>query len=227
MTTSKALFVDEAVGQELVALVSDAKEYVVFVSPYIQLWGHMRNAIQLATKRKVDIRFVVRSDEEVVDSDDMDWLTRNKVKVVSAERLHAKIYLNESRVLVSSMNLTESSTKNSLEIALQVTDQELDAELREYISERLLKLAEPVGTSTLGLGRLVKGWVSQLTPGSCIRCGTPIRFSPDRPLCEDCYDSWVFYNNPSYPEKVCHSCGKGARVSYLKPLCPACYGRLG
>lgn len=38
--------------------------------------------------------------------------------------LHAKIYMNEVSVLVSSMNLLRSSSRDSLEIAIAVTQPE-------------------------------------------------------------------------------------------------------
>lgn len=219
------LFIDEAVGQQLVGLVESAKINVMFVSPYLKLWGHLKNAIELAAKRGIDVNFLVRDEEEVTDSEDVRWLRSKKVKVLGLERLHSKIYTNESTVLISSMNLTESSAKNSLEIALKVTDPQTEKELRAYINERLIPLSKPVGQPLGQLYRAVKSVLNQQSLASCIRCKKKLSFEPERPLCDDCYDLWVQYGDRTHLERVCHSCGKQAEVSYSRPLCQPCFSK--
>ena len=77
-------------------------------------------------------------------SEDIEWLQELGVKVHAVENLHAKIYLNESSVLVTSMNLLESSSKNSMEICISVNDQEAQKEVRGYVSslKRIAQTAE-------------------------------------------------------------------------------------
>jgi hypothetical protein len=56
--------------------------------------------------------------------------------------------------------------------------------------------------------------------GYCIRTGKNIPFNPKRPLCEDAFISWVFYNNPDWPENYCHKTGKKSfgKTSMRKPI---------
>jgi Zn finger protein HypA/HybF involved in hydrogenase expression len=61
--------------------------------------------------------------------------------------------------------------------------------------------------------------------GTCIRCGDSVRLNPERPLCPDCYDSWVRYENPDYEENFCHACGEESETSMRRPLCGSCYSR--
>ncbi len=86
---------------------------------------------------------VVRAEPQVLKSEDLPWLTEAGVRVLATDRLHAKIYFNESKLVVSLMNLTEFSTKNSLELALVVNGTKAAHEIREYVSNTLIRLANP------------------------------------------------------------------------------------
>lgn len=228
--TEKAIFVDEEVSHHVLNIINQAKKAVVFVTPYLDLWGHAQNAVLLAIKRHVDITFIVRADPEVIQSEDVGWLLANGVKVLATERLHAKIYLNEADILLSSMNLTESSTKSSLEIGVHVTDPRQAQLIREYVSSTLEKLAGPLplveSQAAPPRTQASAKQAEKSLVGLCIRCGDAITFNPDRPLCEDCYESWAKYSNPDYTERFCHACGTPWDTSYEKPLCRNCYREL-
>jgi phosphatidylserine/phosphatidylglycerophosphate/cardiolipin synthase-like enzyme len=105
----KSFFVDEEVASEVLAIVREAEKYVVVVTPYLDLWGHAQDAFRLAVKKGTKVTVILRHDPEKLKGDDVGWLVSNGIKVQAREYLHAKIYLNEHSVLVSSMNLTEFS----------------------------------------------------------------------------------------------------------------------
>ena len=46
---------DDAVAQTALALIREAKEYVVLVSPYNAFWTHLKNEITFAIERKVRV----------------------------------------------------------------------------------------------------------------------------------------------------------------------------
>lgn len=139
------VFKDEEVSHRILSILGDAKEYAVIVSPYITLWGHAKNAVQLAVQHRVKVMFLVRNDPNVVQSADMQWLVDNQVEVYALDRLHAKIYFNESNVITSSMNLTQSSSTDSFEIGTLVNDSGEAKEIRNYVTSRLFPLANPLG----------------------------------------------------------------------------------
>ena len=62
--------------------------------------------------------------------------------------------------------------------------------------------------------------------GNCIRCSSKIDLDLDSPLCLKCYDIWVIYEDPYYPEKYCISCGEKKEVSFSKPACYTCYKKI-
>ena len=132
---------DDQITTRVLDILRNAKKHVTLVSPYNKFWMHIKNAIRSAVGSGVRVDFIFRSDQR---NEDIDWLEREGVKVHAVENLHAKIYLNESSVLVTSMNLLESSSKNSMEICISVNDQEAQKEVRGYVSslKRIAQTAE-------------------------------------------------------------------------------------
>jgi hypothetical protein len=63
----------------------------------------------------------------------------------------------------------------------------------------------------------------KIVRGYCIRCQKRIEFDPSRPFCGECYSTWVQFENPNFPENVCHHCGEYEETSMRKPLCIDCF----
>jgi len=215
-SSKKITFVDDEVEAQILSIIRNAIRNVILVTPYLALWGHLQNTIDEAVSRGVVVSFIIRTKEKP-PIEDMGWLVDHKVKLYEIPDLHAKIYINESTVLISSMNITEHSTTNSLEFAMIVESRKDATRFRNYVSDMLkraevVQLAEPEGQEVEQTGR-------------CIRCGRQIDFNVSRPLCDSCYQSWAVYANTDYPERHCHSCGKPSQVTYARPLCGDCYNR--
>src|SRR3989454_3814859 len=215
-SSKKITFVDDEVEAQILSIIRNAIRNVILVTPYLALWGHLQNTIDEAVSRGVVVSFIIRTKEKP-PIEDMGWLVDHKVKLYEIPDLHAKIYINESTVLISSMNITEHSTTNSLEFAMIVESRKDATRFRNYVSDMLkraevVQLAEPEGQEVDQTGR-------------CIRCGRQFDFNVSRPLCDSCYQSWAVYANTDYPERHCHSCGKPSQVTYARPLCGDCYNR--
>ena len=243
---------DDQITPRILDILRNAKKHATLVSPYNKFWTHLRNELKRASERGVRVHFVHRDGEQ---NGDIEWLEHLGVKVYAVENLHAKIYLNESSVLITSMNLHESSSKNSMEICISTNDPEIQQEVRGYIAS-LMDIAQaaqdekktaPRPTKTRrsqtvsetrtkyqadetkpSLGGLLKGLVAVVTNegGRCIRCAISIPLNGDRPLCEDCFKSWNRYENWDYEEDYCHKCGADWDTSYAKPLCRPCYNQV-
>lgn len=228
------VLLDDKITPQLLNIVGEARQQVTLVAPYVDVgpWGHLKEAIQRAVQRGVKVTVLVRNDNDRLGGDkgaaSIKWLIENGVTVHSLERLHAKIYLNEHSVLVSSMNLTESSATNSFEVAVLVADSRSAARIREYVSHTLLETSQPVRAPGV-LAKAVRKISEQIAEykvqprGACIRCGTKVQFDISKPLCDAHYDEWAKWKNNEYEEKFCHSCGKSNATSYAKPLCASCF----
>ena len=241
------VFFEDGVEPALLDIIRSATDHIVLVSPYNKFWIHLRDELTLASQRGVKIIFLYRADETL---EDLAWLTHLNAQIYAVDRLHAKIFLNESSVLVTSMNLLETSSKNSKEIAIRIDDPDAKREVRSYVLERLIPLskivaakpaapavpkpraktrpsarkpAAPPQKAPVGgiLGKILDALI--VDSGVCIRCATKTEADVERPLCGDCYASWSRYGDRDYKEHFCHRCAEQADTSFAKPLCYTCY----
>ena len=242
-------FVDDAVPKRILDIVRDAKQRLTLVTPYLDLTGHLLQQLRLAVQRDVALLLVVRLDpNDTVGGDkgkkSISRLAELGAQVKAVENLHAKIYLSESAVVVSSMNLLGSSWNNSHEFGVEIPDGPMAERVRAYVSD-ILKLATDVAPPAAPAAsaptkrqagkkkpvaekrRPYRAKTKKRAPdGHCIRCGTDIDFDALHPLCPDCYGVWARFKNDEYAEEYCHACGKKHEATYAKPLCRACYRRL-
>jgi len=223
------VYVDEEIEPRILAVIREAQKYVGIVTPYVELWQHAQNALASAVQRGVEVWAIVRDDPQVLGGEGVTWFLNNGVKVLAAKNLHAKIYLNESIVLISSMNLTAFSTNNSSEIALAVLEPRVQQQIRQYLTERLVNGAKSVSSARAErvpqVAKPQRG-VSRRRQvmGHCIRCSDTVLPDIEKPLCGDCYDIWAEYQNQDYLEDYCFVCGEASRgITYAKPLCASCY----
>ena len=106
----------------------------------------------------------------------------------TVEKLHAKLFMNESSVILASMNLHEASSKNSKEVALSVTGEGTKSELLAYV-ERLMRLGHeiyprPATTKARPTAQYKKETHPEV---ACHRCGRKWGTTPAKPLCPPCY----------------------------------------
>jgi phosphatidylserine/phosphatidylglycerophosphate/cardiolipin synthase-like enzyme len=93
--------------------------------------------------RGVDITFLIREDATPRRPEDLEWFRANRIKVYLVPNLHAKIYLNEKRVIVSSMNIHRTSIIDSKDFAMVVKNEGVAKMFREYVSRLVGKAAIP------------------------------------------------------------------------------------
>ena len=139
---SSPIVINDDVSSAVTKLIREANERLILVSPYNSFWDHLRNEIHLAiTKRGVQVTVVYREGEK--ENDDIIWLRKEGATVHVVDRLHAKLYLNESSVLLTSMNLLQSSREKSKEVGIYVNDADAQRELRNYVDD-LIHLGKKV-----------------------------------------------------------------------------------
>jgi hypothetical protein len=218
------------IGTKVIDLVQAARRRVVLVSPYFRVWGHLENALQQASRQSVQLNVVFRRDKREEYRDLVDQLHKLSARVFDFKDLHAKVYVNESACILTSMNLYDYSAQNSEEFAIQSSSRELVQAVNGYVDDLIVRSEEIRQKSILaralqGTVRAAQGVAAAVLnpPGTCIRCGEDIDFNPDKPLCSCCYQAWARYKNAEFKEKHCHSCGKPTSTSFSKPLCQLCY----
>lgn len=108
-------------NSELEKVFEDAESQLVLVSPYIKLHDRYKSA--LLTKidnpdMEITILFGKNEDDlsKSMKQDDFDFFKQfPNIKIKYEKRLHAKYYANETRAILTSMNLYGFSQNNNIE----------------------------------------------------------------------------------------------------------------
>jgi phosphatidylserine/phosphatidylglycerophosphate/cardiolipin synthase-like enzyme len=237
-------------------LIEDSQRKLLLVSPYFNPWGRLEQSIRNAiVARGVDTTLLLRGGRDREKQHKAAApIEKAGGHLVFLKRLHAKVYLSESKALVTSMNLLESSALDSWEIAMRISkkdDASIYNDVVEQCESMMLQAAQAAARDKTidtrekmaGFGASVSkaaaGAATHNSPvrkrshrksnspkGSCIRCAKPIDLDIERPLCRTCWKKWSKYKNEEYQEKYCLGCGKEHKSSFAKPMCYSCYQRL-
>jgi hypothetical protein len=221
-------------------IIINAANYLVLISPYYDITGNFLQRLQDADKRKVKTIIVYREGELKPE----ERLKLQKLKNLSlryCKNLHAKCYLNENSIIITSMNMYAFSEKNNREMGVLIhKDNEADQKIYERAMQEVKSILDSAKAETStkidGLVKTGEVLINHLNAisekhtanfrsrqGYCIRCAREIPYDPDKPYCRECFYSWSEWENPSYVEKYCHSCGKKDRSSMLYPQCRSCF----
>ena len=245
------------IRERIEAVPREAEKFVFLVSPYLamdKLRGITRE-IRQALKRGVKVRLVFREKDvstsgDALASTEIRSLMEDGLELYMVKDLHAKIYMSDKGLLLTSMNLLESSFNNSIEIGTWFDKEHpvfadtvkfLQVHIRQNWSQ-VDELPAPVITQkkpkkstseTPDVSSLFDEDDEKSKRGAkrapsldgafCIRCRGHLALDPEKPLCRDCYAIWKRHEDPAYAEKYCHQCGEPNKTSLAKPLCRSCW----
>lgn len=231
-------------------IIMKAAHRLILVSPYLKISETFMERLQEAARRNVEITVIYGKDElkpgEMQKLGDLDNLSLHFHK-----NLHAKCFLNEDMMIITSMNVHEFSEKTNREMGVLVRKDEdnniynealaevqsiLDSavEIRETKSKPNRQLntqqSKPLGglatarKAVLALaGAVADSMTSNPKKGYCIGCAQVIELDPKRPYCAQCYSKWAQHKKRTHAEKHCHQCGKANKSTISRPLCRDCY----
>lgn len=252
MKTSMAEFLTtQGTSYYLENIIVNANKWLVLISPYLNISENFMARLHDADKRKVQI-FLVYGKDELKEREKQKLGELENLSLRYHKNLHAKCYLNESMMIITSMNMHEFSEKTNREMGVLVrndVDGQIYAsalkEVHSILDSAEETRAQPAGrgtreatvdsqpaprrrSATIGSldvdhQRILDRSASRSPGGHCIRCGREINLHPERPYCSECYTIWTAWYNPSYTEHYCHWCGKPDKSSMLYPLCRNCY----
>jgi hypothetical protein len=212
-------------------LIKNTKERLVLISPYLQFNDRVKEHLSNLNIQKKDIRIIYR--ENKLAPEENNWLGNQiGVRTSICKNLHAKCYLNESEVIITSMNLYEFSQVNNNEMGIYI-QKESDTELFQHAlaeANRLLNISEEIRVTVQKVKsevvekkvetKIFQRKVQDKPMGYCIRTGDPIPFNIERPLSNKAFESWNRHKDESYPEKFCHFSGEpsNGETSFNKPI---------
>ena len=233
-----------AVSYHLEKIVNEAEDWLVIISPYIKVNSRIQNYIQdkcweYLLKTNVDhpLDVVIIYRHGTQDPELEEWFHSLPYTLAGfCEDLHAKCYLNEKEALVTSMNLYDYSQINNYEMGILVSS-DTEPELYGQIESEVRRIRTVMTEVHFDDGEIEEHWkkehlftASDAEPeivlpeyGFCLRCGTEILCSLDKPYCNSHYRTWARFKNENYEENHCHTCGEEHDTSMAKPLCLSCF----
>lgn len=108
-----------SITAELENLIRDARKELYILSPYLKLSDNIKELLNDKEREKVDVRIIFGKQE--LAPDEMSFLERlSYVRLYFSKNLHAKCYLNESKMIIASMNLYEFSQQNNREMGILI-----------------------------------------------------------------------------------------------------------
>ncbi len=92
----------------IISVIEEAKEFVILVSPYTDLrgWENLKNAINSAAKRGVEVLYYVREEEGVPGTEELN------VTLFEVPNLHSKMFFSESAAVIGSAHLKYNEDLN-------------------------------------------------------------------------------------------------------------------
>jgi hypothetical protein len=235
-------------------IIISANERLILVSPYLNISANFMARLQDADKLKVEITLIYGKNKlKPQEKQKLSELQLQHLSLYYHKNLHAKCYLNENLMIITSMNMHEFSEKMNREMVVLVrkdldnqiyndalkevnsiidSSEENGKETKSKPEKPATSCRQPKSQSSLvtagkavldRVGASAVGFANSSVKGHCIRCGREIDLDPERPYCSECYAKWATWKNPSYTEQYCHCCGKADKSSMLYPLCRSCY----
>ena len=174
--------------------------------------------------------------KQELNPDEMKFLQGLRFVILKYnEDLHAKCYVNDDKMVITSLNLYEFSMANNKEMGVLIDKNDpADSQLFEdafkevdYINQtsQRFELNAPKPTFTKQTDNKSSKEKSTSIPttngkGFCIRTGVEIPFNVEKPLSYDAYKKWNEFGDPDYPEKFCHYSGEpsNGETSVSRPI---------
>lgn len=232
-------------------IIISSKSWIILVSPFLKLSQNVLERLQDADKNNVPILIIYGKDALLLDEREKLQKLKN-LQVRFCRNLHAKCYINEKSLVITSMNMHEFSEQSNREMGVLYNKKDegdkqiyLDTltevqsiirasyEDSEKKEEPIIRRPKRKTTWNMDVGDAVKVWFPTFTKvlgatkqGYCIRCRKRIPHDLDASYCYTCFSEWVRYGgNPTYIERDghCHTCGRHAQTSRLRPECSSCY----
>jgi len=231
LTTKGSLF-------EIENVIQRAGRRLTIITPFVQVSDDFARRLRDADEQGVEIRLVCRVGD-LAEKQKAALAAYRNLSVYDDPKLHAKCFVNDDGLVLSSLNFYQASEQNNeMGVYLDARDdREAYAEAAREAESIVRAAGSPVDLGSKGprakQGRkprqayVAKSAPTPPTSGFCIRCGTGTDYNPTKPYCSNCFRQWLRFKNPTYADDRCHGCGTedAKAFSLEKPECYPCYKR--
>ena len=141
------------------SIILEAKKYIILVSPFwecpknvvLSLLGALKNGVQVV----IFCRPRQKNDKEKtlpIPRESWEYFRKFEqkgqlvVKSDGLETLHSKLYLNENKCLITSLNMYNYSVEKNIELGIELSwSVEHDKELKRFVMKHLNEICEKAG----------------------------------------------------------------------------------
>jgi phosphatidylserine/phosphatidylglycerophosphate/cardiolipin synthase-like enzyme len=212
---------------EIEDLIRTAGEKLILVSPYLKISKDFKEL--LSYRNSKDKITTVLFGKQELNPDEMKFLQGLRFVILKYnEDLHAKCYMNDDKMIITSLNLYQFSMANNKEMGVLIdkndpSDAQLFAEASEeveYISQNSQRFEFGQSKSVASSEGKEKNKTTKSQKGFCIRTGVEIPFNMEKPFSPKAFESWNKYRDEEYPEKYCHYSSEpsNGETSFIKPV---------
>ncbi|MFA4935582.1 MAG: phospholipase D family protein, partial [Candidatus Methanoperedens sp.] len=197
---------------EIEDLIKNAGEKLTLVSPYLKLSKDFKEL--LTYRNSKDKTTTVIFGKQELNPDEMKFLQGLRLVILKFnEDLHAKCYVNDDKMVITSLNLYEFSMANNKEMGVLIDKNDtVDKQLFEDAMKEVDYINQTSQRFDFG-GPKITPSTKQTNnkskqTGYCIRTGVEIPFNIEKPFSYDAFKKWNEFGDPNYPEKFCHFSGE-------------------
>ncbi|MEO9474035.1 MAG: phospholipase D family protein [Cyclobacteriaceae bacterium] len=122
------------VTSELESIIINSSEFLVLVTPFVDFPKTLFERVISASNRGVKITLIY-GKSELTNSQKELVMRVGQLEVFYLDNLHAKCYYNESKLIITSMNLYDYSAKNNREMGVLIDSIEDSALYKEAVLE--------------------------------------------------------------------------------------------
>ena len=191
----------KSLAAELEDIIRKSKGEVYLISYSFRISQSFLRQIRHAVEKGIKIKIVYG---KFIYENTMEELnTIKNLEIYYCENLHAKVYANDSKCIVGSMNFYEHSEINNIELGVLLTA----VEDKEAFSEALEHCSEIFEAASNG-AQTHKPPKEKFPDGYCIRTGKKIPLNHEHPFSEEAYKIWAIWQNGDFAEQYCHFTGE-------------------
>jgi phosphatidylserine/phosphatidylglycerophosphate/cardiolipin synthase-like enzyme len=126
----------QAISNELMKLIKDAKDKIILVSPYLKVNSQIQERLKTKSKIGTLSEIVIIYGKSELKKSELEWIKEiEDLKVIEKNNLHAKCYINEEKAIVCSMNLHDYSQQNNIEMGILITKKDDEEAYHALIEE--------------------------------------------------------------------------------------------
>lgn len=115
----------QGTSHNLEDIIINASKWLVLICPYLNITENFLQRLQDADKRKVKI-YIVFGKKELKPEEEMKLRKLENLSLRYYKNLHAKCYLNEDTMIITSMNLLEFSEKTNREMGVLISKDDVN-----------------------------------------------------------------------------------------------------